>query len=151
MHYISLTLKVALQVLGRKFYKNTKKSSLYSQSLLVFIKKNHNSQKPSNNKRNYRFTMAQGNTNGKHGLSLHEQLTHLHTEDTQTKLQTLRPMKTLWKIITCLLCYGASLATGNSHYTIFLNAHLSTECSVSYCDHSPSVVVRPSTIFLLTL
>ena len=33
-------------------------------------------------------------------------------------------------------------------------AHLSTECSVSYCDHSPSVrlsVVRPSTICLLTL
>ena len=26
-------LKVALQILGRKFYKNTKKSSLYSQSL----------------------------------------------------------------------------------------------------------------------
>ena len=30
-------LKVALQVLGRKFYKNTKKASLYSQSLLIFI------------------------------------------------------------------------------------------------------------------
>ena len=25
-------------------------------------------------------------------------------------------------------------------------AHLSTECSVSYCDHSPSVVVRPSDV-----
>ena len=32
-------LKVAFQVLGRKFYKNTKKSSLYSQSLLIFIHK----------------------------------------------------------------------------------------------------------------
>ena len=34
-------------------------------------------------------------------------------------------------------------------------AHLSTECSVGYCDHSPSVgvrpSVRPSTICLLTL
>ena len=30
-------LKVALQILGRKFYKNSKKSSLYSQSLLIFI------------------------------------------------------------------------------------------------------------------
>ena len=30
-------------------------------------------------------------------------------------------------------------------------AHLSTECSVSYCDHSPSVIVCPSTICLLTL
>ena len=36
---------------------------------------------------------------------------------------------------------------------VFL-AHLSTECSVSYCDHSLSVCptsVRPSTICLLTL
>ena len=30
-------LKVALQILGRKLYKNTGKSSLYSQSLLIFI------------------------------------------------------------------------------------------------------------------
>ena len=32
-------LKVALQTLEQKFYKNTKKSSLYSQSLLSFIHK----------------------------------------------------------------------------------------------------------------
>ena len=31
----------------------------------------------------------------------------------------------------------------NDHLTRFL-AHLSTECSVSYCDYSPSVGVRPS-------
>ena len=30
---------MALQILGQKFYKNTKKSSLYSQSLLFFIRK----------------------------------------------------------------------------------------------------------------
>ena len=30
-------LKVALQILGQKFYKNTRKSFLYSQSLLIFI------------------------------------------------------------------------------------------------------------------
>ena len=35
--YFKCTLKVALQTLGRKFYKNTKRSSLYSQSLLIFI------------------------------------------------------------------------------------------------------------------
>ena len=34
-----LPLKVALQILGRKFYKNTKKSSLYSQSRLISIHK----------------------------------------------------------------------------------------------------------------
>ena len=33
------TLKVALQILGRRFYKNTEKTSLYSQSLLIFIRK----------------------------------------------------------------------------------------------------------------
>ena len=33
------SLQVALQILGRKFYKNTKKSSLYSKSLLHFIYK----------------------------------------------------------------------------------------------------------------
>ena len=49
--------------------------------------------------------MVQVNTDGKHSLLLHEQLAHLHTENTQTKLQTLRLMKTLLKIITCLLCY----------------------------------------------
>ena len=32
-------IKVTLQILGRKFYKNTKKSYLYSQSLLIFIHK----------------------------------------------------------------------------------------------------------------
>ena len=33
--------------------------------------------------------MAHIETNGKHGLFLHEQLAHLHTENTQTKLQTV--------------------------------------------------------------
>ena len=32
-------LKVALQILGQKFYKNTVKSSLYFQSLLILIRK----------------------------------------------------------------------------------------------------------------
>ena len=30
-------LKVALQILVQKFYKNTKKSSLYSQNILIFV------------------------------------------------------------------------------------------------------------------
>ena len=32
-----MLLKVALQILGQKFYKNIRKSSLYSHSLLIFI------------------------------------------------------------------------------------------------------------------
>ena len=34
--FLQPSLKVALQILGRTFYENTKKSSLYSQSLLSF-------------------------------------------------------------------------------------------------------------------
>ena len=37
--HFKYALKVALQILGRKFYKNTKKSTLYSQSFLIFIHK----------------------------------------------------------------------------------------------------------------
>ena len=32
-------LKLVLQILGQKFYKNTEKSSIYSQSLLIFFHK----------------------------------------------------------------------------------------------------------------
>ena len=32
--------------------------------------------------------MVQVDTNAKHGLFLHEQLAHLHTESTQTEFQT---------------------------------------------------------------
>ena len=35
--YMIIPLKVALQIFGQKFYTNTKKSSLYAQSLLIFI------------------------------------------------------------------------------------------------------------------
>ena len=80
----SIFLKVALQILGRKFYKNTELSSLYSQNLLVFI---HNTLVVESHPttREIRDLLW---PNGKHGLFLHEQLAHLHTENTQTKLQT---------------------------------------------------------------
>ena len=48
----SKCLKVALQILGRTFYKNTKRTSLYSKSLTIFIHKTPAVEKPSNNKRN---------------------------------------------------------------------------------------------------
>ena len=41
-----------------------------------------------------------------------------------------------------------SLIQGLGRSCFFLT-HLSTECSVSYCDHSPSVIVRPSVHNLL--
>ena len=37
MNFVYVVLRVALQILGQKFYKNTKNSSLYSQTLLIFI------------------------------------------------------------------------------------------------------------------
>ena len=44
-------LKVALQILVQKFYKNTKKP-LFSETLWIFIHKNPSSGKQSDNKRN---------------------------------------------------------------------------------------------------
>ena len=54
-----------------------------------------------------------------------------HESDTLTTKPTGRGFHSLKTgfIINCIL---------------YFLAHLSTECSVSYCDHSPSVVVRPS-------
>ena len=37
--HFPISLKVALQIMGRKFYKSTIKASLYSQSLLIFTHK----------------------------------------------------------------------------------------------------------------
>ena len=77
--HVSDDLKVALQILRRKFYKYTEKSSLYPQSLLILIHKTPVVEK---------FTTVQINTDQKQGLFLHEQLADLQTENTQTKLQT---------------------------------------------------------------
>ena len=89
MWFIVEVLKVALQIVGRKFYKKTKKSSLYPQSLLIFIYKTQVVESHPI-MRNERFTMAQVDTNGKHSLFLPEQLAHniIHTENTQTEFQT---------------------------------------------------------------
>ena len=34
----------------------------------------------------------------------------------------------------------------HSQISVLYSYHLSTECLVSYCDHSPSVVVRPLSV-----
>ena len=69
-------LKVALQILGWKFYKNAKKSPLYSQIHLIFI---HKTSVVDNH------PTAQVDTDGNHSLFLHEQLAHLHTGNTKRK------------------------------------------------------------------
>ena len=81
-------LWVALQVLGRKFYKNIKISSLYSQRLLIFIHGTPVVERHPKTREIRDLKMAQVNINGKHGLFLHEQHAHLHTENTQTRHQT---------------------------------------------------------------
>ena len=81
----NLSLKMSLQILVRKFYKITKKSS---QSLLTFIHRTTVVERHPITKEIRDFTTAQVDTNGKHGLLLHEQHVDLHTENTQTKLQT---------------------------------------------------------------
>ena len=80
---IQQNLKVALQILGQTFYKNTKRTSLYSQSLLI-----HKTPAFENH-----LTTREIRDLLPPSLFLHEQLTHLHTGNTQTKLQTKRPMK----------------------------------------------------------
>ena len=99
-------LKVALQILGRKFYKNTKNSSLDSQSRLIFIHKTQVVESHPTREIRYLlrpYLLRSRSIPTANTVYLHEQLAHLHTENTQAKLQTQRLMKTLWKIITCLL------------------------------------------------
>ena len=87
--WFNATLKVALQILGRIFYKNTKKkTSLYSKSFLIFIKgtlvvERH----PITTEIRYLLwpiSTPTGNT----VYFYTEQLVRLHTDNTQRKLQT---------------------------------------------------------------
>ena len=81
-HFLPFLLfKVALQILGQKFYKNTKKLPVYSQSLLIFI---HNIPVvESHLTTTTKITTAQVDTDRNYGLFLHEQLAHLQTGNTQ--------------------------------------------------------------------
>ena len=82
---IKLLLKVALQILGRKFYKNTKKIILTLPKPFNFHSYNSSSRKPSDNKRKLRIPAAQVDIGWNHGLFLHEQLAHLHTGNKQKR------------------------------------------------------------------
>ena len=80
-HESFMELKVALQILGQKIYKNSKISSLYSQSLLIFIHRTPLVERHPIT-RKLEIIMAQVDTNGKHGLFSNDQLAHLNTENT---------------------------------------------------------------------
>ena len=79
---------MALQILGRKSHKNIKKSSLYSQCLLIFIHKTPVVERHPT-KREIREYYGQGRHRGNHGLFLHEQLAHLNTGNTQKKVSNI--------------------------------------------------------------
>ena len=60
--------------------------------------------------------MAQVDTDGSHGLFLHEQLTYIHTENTQKKVSNIASDEDIMEnnymfvmlrnlSVTCLLCY----------------------------------------------
>ena len=63
-------------------------------------------------------------------------------------MASLSYSKSSYLSILSLLGIG-SVILSNSKYTIHFLAHMSTECSVSYCGHSTSAGVRPSVHNLL--
>ena len=80
---------MALQNLGRKFYKHTKKSFLYSQSLLIFIHKTQVVEKHPTTGEIRELLLTRSTLMGNHSLFLHEQLTHLHTGNTRKKVSKI--------------------------------------------------------------
>ena len=84
IYHFKRTLKVALQISGQKIYKNTK-ISLYSQSLLFFIHKTSVVESHPTTNEIRELLRPRSTSDWKHGLFLHEQLTHLHPEHTQAK------------------------------------------------------------------
>ena len=82
------SLKVALQILKRKIFKNTKKSPLCSQSLLIFIQRTlivENNPKT----REIRELLRPRSNHGNHGLFCMKQLAHLHTGNKQEKVSNI--------------------------------------------------------------
>ena len=97
-------LKVALQIVGRKFYKNTEKSSIYSQSLLIFFHKtpvveSHPTTREITDLLQPRST-PMGNT-----VYFYMTSSLIYILKIRRRSLKQHPMKTLWKIITCFLCY----------------------------------------------
>ena len=82
---------MALQILGRKFYTNAKKLSLYSQSLLVFIYKTAVVENHPTTREIRELLWPRSTPRGNHGSFLHEQLAHLltSTENTQKKVSNM--------------------------------------------------------------
>ena len=100
------SLKVALQILRQKFYKSTKISFLYSQSLLIFVHKTPEVENRPTTEEIRELLRPRSTPSGiKVYFDMSSSLIYI-LEINRRKFQTYRLMNTLWKIITCLLCYG---------------------------------------------
>ena len=91
-------LKMALQILGRKFKKkkNTKKSSLYFQSLLIFI---HKTSVVEHHPTTREIRDLLGPRSTPTGITVYFYMSSLliYILEIHRKFQKLRLMKTLWK------------------------------------------------------
>ena len=93
--------------LGRKFYKNTNKSSFCSHSLLIFIHKTPVVQNHPTTGEIRELLRLQVDTDKNHGLFLHEQLVHLHTGNTQKKVSNVASDEDIMENnYMFMLCYG---------------------------------------------
>ena len=85
-------LKVALQILGRKFYINTKKNHPYTpKSLLIFIHKTPTVENHPTTREIRELLRPRSTPTGITVFFLHEQLAHLHTGNTQKKVSNIAP------------------------------------------------------------
>ena len=82
-------LKVALQIFGRKFYKSTKKSSLYFQCLLIFIHKTPVVDNDPTTREIRELLRPRSTPMGITVDVLHEQLADLHAGNTQKKVSNI--------------------------------------------------------------
>ena len=103
------TLKVALQIMGRKFYKNTKKSSLYSQILLIFIHKTPVVESHPTT-REIRELLRSRSTPTGIPIYFYMSSSLIYILEIHRRMfQTWHPMKTLWKIITLDILWNLSV------------------------------------------
>ena len=103
--YVNINLKVAIQILRGKFYNNTKISSLYSQSPLIFIHKTltveHHPKKKTGEMRELLWPRSTPM-----GITVYFYMSSslIYIPEVQRrKFQPLHLMKTLCKIITVML------------------------------------------------
>ena len=107
---LSLPLKVTLQILGGKFYKNTKKSSLYSQSLLNFIHKTPVVERHPIT-REIRDLLRPESIPTGNTVYFYRSSTFIYTLKIHRRSFKQRSRKIIWKIITCSLCYVKNLSS----------------------------------------